>query len=310
MSHDDKFEILNTQIPKKVQKVRYISSADNLKEPALFYAPKTDEPVPLLVGLHTWGGDFLQRISSEYADWCIENNWAFVHPDFRGPNRSPYATGSELVVKDILSVVDYAKANAKIDPNRVYLIGVSGGGHAALLMAGRAPDIWAGVSAWVPILDLKDWYFECKKANLHYADEIVKSCGGVPGQSPEVDLEYKKRSPITYLNDAKEVKFDINAGIYDGHTGSIPISHTLKAFNVLCEESDRINDKDIEYFVKKAKVPPHLEQNIHDPDYGDKQPLFRRTSGNTRVTVFNGTHEIIYEAGLKWLAEQKKGKKN
>ncbi|MHC4122861.1 MAG: alpha/beta hydrolase family protein [Planctomycetota bacterium] len=306
MPQGDRFEIPSGQIPEEVKKVRYLSSADNLKAPTLFYAPKTGKPVPLLVALHTWGGDYLQIISLDYANWCIENNWAFVHPNFRGPNRNPYATGSELVVKDILSVVDYAKANVNIDPNRIYLLGVSGGGHAALLMAGRAPEIWAGVSVWVPILDLKDWYFECKKSNLHYTDEIVKSCGGVPGQSPEVDLEYKKRSPVTYLKNAKGVKIDINAGIYDGHTGSIPISHTLEAFNILSGESDRISNEDVEYFVKKAKIPPHLKQDIHDPDYGNKQPLFRKMSGNTRITIFNGTHEIIYEAGLKWLGEQRK----
>ena len=62
-------------------------------------------------------------------------------------------------------------------------------------MAGRAPDIWTGVSAWVPITDLNAWYFQCNK--IGYAHGIVKSCGGAPGDNPKVDLEYKKRSPIT-----------------------------------------------------------------------------------------------------------------
>ena len=34
------------------------------------------------------------------------------------------------------------------------MLGFSGGGHAALLLAGRA-EVWAGVSVWCGISDLK-----------------------------------------------------------------------------------------------------------------------------------------------------------
>ena len=53
----------------------------------------TKQAVPLLVALHTWSGDYKQRASIPYAQWCIEKGWAFVHPQFRGPNRRPEATG-------------------------------------------------------------------------------------------------------------------------------------------------------------------------------------------------------------------------
>jgi dipeptidyl aminopeptidase/acylaminoacyl peptidase len=191
-----------------------------------------DKAAPLLVALHTWSGSYNQKMSVPYAQWCIDRGWVFIHPDFRGPNKKPEATGSELVVKDIVSAVDYAKKSANVDPNRVYLVGASGGGYTALLMAGRAPDIWAGVSAWVPIADLRAWHFECKEAGRRYAGQIVKSCGGVPDANAGVDLEYKRRSPVTYLHNAVNLPLDINAGITDGHTGSVPVSHSLRAFNL------------------------------------------------------------------------------
>jgi poly(3-hydroxybutyrate) depolymerase len=286
----------------------YPSSADSTRQPALFYAPKNQqEPAPLLVALHTWSGDYKQTMSVPYAEWCVEKGWVFIHPHFRGPNRTKQATGSQFVVADILSAVDYAKAEAKVDPNRIYLVGVSGGGYTSLLMAGRAPHIWAGVSAWVPITNLKDWYFECRKLECEHADDIVKSCGGPPGTDGEVDAEYKKRSPVTYLENAADVPLDINAGIRDGHhSGGVPVSHSLSAFNLVAVGQDRITEEDIAFFVERAEVPPHLRQQVSDPTYGNKQPLFRRTSHRARITIFDGGHEIIFPAALKWLAQQKR----
>jgi dipeptidyl aminopeptidase/acylaminoacyl peptidase len=145
-------------------------------------------------------------MSIPYGKWCVENDWVFIHPHFRGPNRTIQATGSELVIADIVSAVDYAKSKANVDPSRIYLIGASGGGYTSLLMAAHAPHVWAGVSAWVPISDLEAWYNECRALKCSHADDIVKSCGGQPRGDQAVRLEYKKRSPITYLN-KPSVKF-------------------------------------------------------------------------------------------------------
>lgn len=292
--------------PEHVREITYHSSADSTLQPALFYSPQTKQSAPLLVALHTWSSNYVQTMSIRYAEWCIEKGWVFIHPDFRGPNRKPDATGSDLVVGDIISAVNYARENTKVDSTRIYLVGASGGGYTSLLMAGRTPRIWTAVSAWVPITDLEQWYRQCLKSGRRYHMDIVASCGGVPGASSEVDDQYKKRSPLTCLKKAADLPLDINAGITDGHTGSVPISHTLRAFNLLAAEKDRISEKDIEYFVTHARVPLHLQEAISDATYGEKKPLFRRTSGKTRVTIFDGGHEIVYEAALNWLEQQKK----
>ena len=294
--------------PEQVQEIKYSSDADQTQQPALFYAPeKTSKALPLLVGLHTWSSNYRQSMSASYAQWCIEKKWVFIHPNFRGPNRRPEATGSELVIKDILSAVAYAKKSASIDENRIYLIGASGGGYASLLMAGRAPEVWAGVSAWVPILDLVKWHEETSKRKLRYAGEIEKSIGGKPLAGSKAFAEARKRSAITYLKRAKEVNLDINAGITDGHNGSVPISHSLIAFNILASEKDKISPELVESFTQKAKVPVGLYgQAEKDAAYGAKKVLFRRQSRTTRLTIFQGGHEIIPEAGLQWLAKQKR----
>ncbi len=294
--------------PGAVLEIKYPSKADNSEQPALYYKPPESASMrPLLVGLHTWSGDYKQGSSAVYANWCIEKKWNFIHPNFRGPNRRPEATGSELVVADILSAVEYAKKNGDVDERRIYLVGASGGGYASLLMAGRAPEIWAGVSAWVPISDLAKWHEETTSRKLRYALEIEKSIGGKPTRGSEAEAEAKKRSAITYLARANGVTLDINAGITDGHNGSVPISHSLEAFNVLAEPKDRLGAELIAEFVKTAKVPEALDgQAPKDVLYGKKAVLFRRQSGSARVTIFQGGHEIVAQAALQWLAKQKR----
>ncbi len=134
------------------------------------------------------------------------------------------------------------------------------------------------------------------------------SCGGPPGASAKVDREYRQRSPLTWLAQAKGVALDINAGIHDGHTGSVPISHSLLAFNAVVPEKDRISGKDIAFMTKHQKVPKHLQREIKDAAYGKKRPLFRAKAGAARVTIFEGGHELIAKPALLWLQKQRKKK--
>ena len=96
----------------------------------------------------------------------------------------------------------------------------------------------------------------------------------------------------------------INAGIRDGHEGSVPISHSLYAFNLVAKRKDRLSEEDIDFFRKRAKVPPHLIHPLSDPNYGEKQPLFRRQSGSATITLFDGGHELIASAAIDWIQSQ------
>ena len=291
--------------PEEIQEIKYRSAADDTDQSALHFAPSTKEARPLLVGLHSWSSDYRQANTS-YGLWVVKHDWHFIHPNFRGRNRTPQSMGSELAVQDILSAVAWARQQGNVDANRIYLIGASGGGYASLLMAGRAPELWAGVSSWVPISDLVKWHAETTTRKLRYAGEIEAALGGhqpVPGTPAHADA--LKRSAITYMARARGVNLDINAGITDGHNGSVPISHSFEAFNALAAPQDRLSPALIGEFVKTAKVPAALQkESAVDARYGRKTVLFRRKSGAARVTIFQGGHEIIPEAGLQWLAEQ------
>ncbi len=297
--------------PKEVQSVKYPASIDRSQQPMLVFKAKSKEKRPLLVGLHTWSGGYKQAGGEVvYARWCIEKDWHFIHPHFRGPNSTPDACGSEKVVQDIIDAVKYMKTNHNVDTNRIYLVGSSGGGYASLLMAGRAPDIWAGVSAWVPISDIYAWWKQKDLGkNSTYARHIEKAVGGRPDQKDEALQECVKRSPVTYLQNASGVNLDINAGVSDGHKGgSVPFTHSLYAFNKVVPEKNRINPKRIEEFYEKQALPAGFEKADVDPLYSRKQVVFRKVYKNSRVSIFQGGHEIIHNAALNWLAQQRKDK--
>lgn len=293
---------------KLVKSIRYMSTADNTQQPMMFYKPETDEPRPLLVGLHSWSANYRQPESVIYAEWAIANGWIFIHPNFRGPNTRPQSTGSELVIGDVLSAIDYAKANARVDESRIYAVGWSGGGYLGLLMAGRAPEIWAGVSAWVPISDLNAWYEESRRLGTKYARQIAASCGGPPTGDGPAAAECRKRSAITYLERARDIPLDINHGIRDGRNDAdpVPVSQSLRGFNVLAAPADRFSEEEIEYFTREARVPSHLQSNTSATSDGGLKVLFRRQSGNARVTIFDGAHDKNTEAAVRWLNQQRR----
>ncbi len=290
--------------PKAVQDVLVASSGDGTLQPAIFYASPSKTPRPLLVALHSWSGNYLQKNGVAYADWCIAKDWIFIHPDFRGMNNRPQAVGSELVVADILSAVAYAKQHAAVDESRVYLVGFSGGAYAALLMTGRAANVWTAVSAWGPIVDIPAWYGESIERKQKYAGEIEAAVGGAPLPGTPAEAEAKKRSAITYLAAGRGRPVSINAGIHDGHNRlSVPISHALRGFNELADAPAKLTDQQIAYFVEKESVPPELAaEAVDDPAHADKKVLFRRQSNGVVVTIFSGGHEIITDAALGWLA--------
>lgn len=294
--------------PAGVSEIQIVSSLDQSPQLALTWSPEMDDRErPLLVGLHTWGGNHLQASNGRtYMQWCMDRGWHFVYPNFRGPNKTPQAMGSDFAVQDVVDAVEHLKKTKRVDTQRIYLIGVSGGGHMAMLMAGRHPEIWAGVSAWCGISDVAAWYAEHLKNGMAdgYAKNIEQSLGGVPSLDP-FKAEAHKRSPLTHLSRASLVPLDLNHGIHDGRTGSVPFRHSLLAYNAV--SNDPLAQADILAYYETQQRPAHWPEPEVDELYGLKKVLFRAQSNNTRVTLFEGGHEILYLPSLNWLALQRRG---
>ncbi len=286
-------------------RVEIVSTLDQECQPAFFHAPGSSSgPVPLLVGLHTWAGDYTQ--DNGYLTQAAARGWAVIKPDFRGPNKRPEACASDLAVQDVLDAVDYACRNASVDKRRIYLAGVSGGGHMALVMAARAPQVWAGVSAWVPVSDLAAWHASLDGTpHAGYRANMEAVCGGRP-DDPQAAAQYRKRSPLFSLPAAKGLPVDINAGIHDGHTGSVPVEHSLWAFNALAQANGHAGQQfapeHIRAITASERIPEDLAQAVPQEPSRQHKVLLRRTAGPARITLFDGGHEMDLPVALDWLA--------
>ena len=213
--------------------LRLPSSVDGVEQPVVVGVPDGydgAEPVPLLVGLHTWSAGYLQRVLP-YGTQAAQRGWLVVLPHFRGPNttRNPtpaQAGGSILAQHDIVDARRHMIEHYNVDLDRVYLTGDSGGGHMTMLMAGKHPDLWSAAAAYVPVTDLREWW----EVQNGYAVQVEAVTGGRPGDSPEIDFEYLRRSPRTFMTNLAHVPVLLAHGDRDG---SIPVEQTWRTFRTL-----------------------------------------------------------------------------
>jgi acetyl esterase/lipase len=266
------------------------------------------KPLPLVVSLHTWGGDHTQKDTEDLAEHAPRLGWIYVFPDFQGPNKRPEACGSELAQQNILDAVEWAKKAYPVDEKRIYLTGTSGGGHMTLLMAAKYPEIWAAASAFVGISDLAAWHDT--HADDQYGADTRACTGGRPGESEAIDAEYSGRSPLTFLENPRlarlDLPLDILAGCFDGHTGSVPIRHSIDAFNSVARAAGRptVPEAEIQELSKGGGLGrlghKHASDCVIDTALG-REIHMRRTAGRARVTIFEGGHEGIGSAVVDWL---------
>jgi poly(3-hydroxybutyrate) depolymerase len=286
-----------------IEDIRITSTADGAEQPALWLAPRGDEDRPLVVILHSWSAPYLQHAGIPYAIWAEENGWAVIAPEFRGVNNNPDAIGSELAVQDVVDAIDYAVSQDGVDANRVFAVGYSGGGMMALLLAGRHPDKVTAVAAWGATYDLIDFYRQSRFAGRHYAGDLWRACGGDPRESGPAQEECLRRSPMTYLDTAREhgVPVFIGQGIYDSFVSP---SQGARAFNQLADPEDRLSDEELEV-IGRRRLPEHLLDSVTTETYfgqGDPSPVFARQSGAVWLVFFRASHEMLYQATLRWFA--------
>lgn len=284
------------------------SSIDGKIQKAFIYASKSQQKKPLIVSLHTWSGDYTQE--DPLAREILARDWNYIHPDFRGANRTPESMGSELVIADLEDAIQFALKNSNADPEDVHIVGVSGGGMAALSAYMNIKYPVKSFSAWAPISDLEAWYWESVGRKQKYAADIISA---LSTDTLLNKAEAIRRSPL-YQKFPQELrkgsKLFIYEGIHDGYTGSVPITHSINMYNRLLSEikhnvtmPDEIRqksatDKDM---VSDAEIINLLTKRIN-PEADKKNTLFgrpvylSRRFENIQLTIFEGGHEQLPQA--------------
>lgn len=283
------------------------SSADGEMQHAYFFKSIRKCPQPLIVSLHTWSGDYQQK--DPLTKEILARDWNYIHPDFRGMNRKPDAMGSPLVLADIKDAIDYAVKNGNVDTSEIHIIGVSGGGYAALCAYMQLDYPVKSFTAWAPISDIEAWYWESIGRHQKYADDILGALGGT------FDIaEARKRSPLFQnlpTDKRRQSSLYIYEGIHDGYTGSVPITHSLNMYNRLAAGS-KYQVSDLDTISQLARQDKLLVSDRETIDLLTKRtlPLSRQTgkalfgrsvylqkqTDNIHLTIFEGTHEQLPQA--------------
>jgi len=196
------------------------STMDGSMQPSLFYKSSTNSKRPLLVGLHTWSHDRFNQINN-MLPYAEKYDFNLLLPEFRGSNLKTnpvytQACGSECAKQDIKDAIDYVIKNENVDKDNIFLLGLSGGGHMSLLMAGFCPEYFKAIGSYVPITDLEKW----TKQNKDYCEHVLACC------SDDVD-EMKKRSPLSFVDNIAKANLKIFHGKFDP---VVPLSHSLELY--------------------------------------------------------------------------------
>ena len=289
------------QRPAFLQKDSIRSSLDGNVQ--VFYYDKSTASTaqPLVVALHSWSNS-VESQPPLAAEEAHAKNWNYIFPNFRGVNNHPKACCSEYVLTDLDEAIDWALTHLNVDPKRIYVVGVSGGGYATMAMYMKSRHDIAAFSAWCGISDLAAWYSESSERKNKYAAEILQ-CTGAAGTK----LDRQKaldRSPLYWKTPVRKRKTShlrIYAGIHDGHTGSVPISQSINFYNKLLadfgvrDKSRYVSEQEAVSMIQSQAFPSSTPPKTID----NRTIHYQKTTNRIALTIFEGGHEYLKNVALE-----------
>jgi len=124
---------------------------------------KPDVPAPLIVALHGLGGDSNFIVRGKLVDLAEEGGYIVVGPMGYNPsgwygsplivfgNQQPARPNlTELSELDVMTVLQMARSQFNVDPNRVYMVGHSMGGAGTIYLGQKHADYFAAIAAIAP----------------------------------------------------------------------------------------------------------------------------------------------------------------
>lgn len=151
--------------PRVQQKTYIFAPTGEEMKYTLYMSSKVnpDVPAPLIGALHGLGGDSNFIVRGKLVDLAEEGGYIVVGPmgyNVGGWYGSPLiqfgnqaaarSNLTELSELDVMTVLQMARSQFNVDPNRIYLMGHSMGGAGTLYLGQKHADYWAAVAAIAP----------------------------------------------------------------------------------------------------------------------------------------------------------------
>lgn len=288
--------------PEPFKRIEITSAMDSAQQAAWFYSTTALKQMPLLISLHSWSGDYQQE--DPLAKMALNENWNYIHPDFRGHNGTIKACCSPYALNDIDQAIDFAIQNGHVDSSRIYVVGSSGGGYAALAVYMKSRHPINTISSWVPISDLVAWYNDLTtQGGSHYASDIIKCTGS---ENNILNLtEARNRSPIYWDAPHRGTILDIYTGINDGIvSGSVPITQSIYFYNKIVKDLGATDPKDL---VHDEAINYLLKHRMPFGDYGKlgvRKVCLKKKYKNISLVVFDGNHEMLESVAFSSFLEE------
>ena len=136
-----------------------------------------------------------------------------------------------------------------------------------------------------------------------HGSQVGHECSGPTGGD---GLRTARRSPSALIARAKQagVPIYVATGIRDD---IVPPQHSISAFNDLADPADRVGD-DVLPKLLSQKATRRVSATSADDLYtrAGAPSYLTRTSGSATLVLFEGGHDVVFEAGLAWLRDKRK----
>ncbi|MCX7806099.1 MAG: S9 family peptidase [Planctomycetota bacterium] len=224
--------------------------------------------------LHGYGGRLFGSVSTFQKQWADARGWLLVGPDGRGSQNYDH-----IGEDDFFRVLDDLRKKYNVDGDRLYLVGVSMGGHGCYRLAFRFPDLFAAsapVAGWTDYREFyPHWYEQAYRPKLpDYVD---------PTRLPLLI----EASSLYQAENSKYVQLRIAYGLQDTVNPPVNAIRVIEALDALGYPN----------YVEVA------EPGGHGAGY-DVEVIYRFFEGKSRV---RNPKEVVYvtnrlrHAGAYWL---------
>lgn len=160
-----------------------------------------DNPVPLLVAFHQWGGNENSPYYTEFDEEANNRGWLFMSPYGGSPNNYNHQDAQAMVEGEILWMMEHFS----IDSERIYMVGGSMGGAAGSIYANNHLDptlpMVAATASGSGILDCERRYWEMDGNN-----SMIEWFGGTP---EEVPFEYHRNSAVFFEDYTQSMHYNL-----------------------------------------------------------------------------------------------------